>query len=843
MYCRYCGKKLEDDVLFCSKCGKPVQENTGKKKQKKRIHKKKRTSKRTTGIIAAALVLVVVVAGFGYKVYIGQDAFELGTGQFQVTREYDTENIKTVPEYVTESGKINKAEDTDFETDPETGLTKIKGGHTGKKVGYVNEKGEEVIPPIYDKVSEPGKNGLIRAEYVVKEVQSGEYEYGVSYSSVINDKVTYFFNENGESVYDYIREFGRTSHKESNATVVREGLNYFLVDREGTRICEESYDYIEDCDEYGNFVVRQGTKQGIINEKGKVILEPSDVKISSDFPFLECDTGVYIVTGDQVSQIITTKGENPVTWQEGQITRVSLNSKRYQINLDDGTTEVRDFDGNVIISAEYRILELEENGFIVKYVQSDGWYEMKTILDHNGNEIASDENKSLRLKDAFLKKEIGSGIIYVTQNDKEGLLTLDGNLSLSCIYDKIDYLSNQQLIVYQKEKRTGVMNLEKEVLWEMNGSWSENVKNIGLMEKTGLLVIESNGKCGLVNIPDGELVLECVYEDILEGNEDTSKWILKKDGKCELWNRRNGTYTEIPCDENYIIENDMGEFFEISIDEDGDGYGDKSGIINYSGSCILSPIYDWITYDEQNEIFYVEIYENDQAGILDKSGQLLVPLETYNEVIWDTNVIFIDPEEGQSRCVDYKGNELYITDGEIDSYLGEGYIIGYEGDKCFLAASDGKDTVKCDYQYIDDISEDGIIMVQNWDDMYGYIDVSGEEIITCTIPYLGEYQYGTIAVRNDEGKFGLMNLQQELLIDYQYELLINSEDRNCLIVVGDDDSWKIIDINNREIVENMHGVEKGADIYIGKDILGGYISTSPENGEGEAWDYCGNQLV
>ena len=58
-----------------------------------------------------------------------------------------------------------------------------------------------------------------------------------------------------------------------------------------------------------------------------------------------------------------------------------------------------------------------------------------------------------------------------------------------------------------------------------------------------------------------------------------------------------------------------------------------------------------------------------------------------------------------------------------------------------------------------------------------------------------------------------MNLQQELLIDYQYELLINSEDRNCLIVVGDDDSWKIIDINNREIVENMHGVEKGADIY------------------------------
>ena len=41
MYCRYCGKKLEDDVLFCSKCGKPVLENTGKKEQKKEKNSQK----------------------------------------------------------------------------------------------------------------------------------------------------------------------------------------------------------------------------------------------------------------------------------------------------------------------------------------------------------------------------------------------------------------------------------------------------------------------------------------------------------------------------------------------------------------------------------------------------------------------------------------------------------------------------------------------------------------------------------------------------------------------------------------------------------------------------------
>ena len=124
--------------------------------------------------------------------------------------------------------------------------------------------------------------------------------------------------------------------------------------------------------------------------------------------------------------------------------------------------------------------------------------------------------------------------------------------------------------------------------------------------------------------------------------------------------------------------------------------------------------------------------------------------------------------------------------------------------------------------------------------MCGYINVNGEEIINCTKPFLGEYKYGTIVVGNDEGKKGLMNLQQEVLIDYQYEILDNSGDSNCL-TVREDGSWKIIGINNRVIVENMYGIEEMKDISF-SNVRGGYISTLPEDGEGETWDYCGNKL-
>lgn len=57
----------------------------------------------------------------------------------------------------------------------------------------------------------------------------------------------------------------------------------------------------------------------------------------------------------------------------------------------------------------------------------------------------------------------------------------------------------------------------------------------------------------------------------------------------------------------------------------------------------------------------------------------------------------------------------------------------------------------------------------------------------------------------------------------------------------EDGYWKIIDINNRVIVENMYGIEELKEISF-SNARGGNISTSPKEGESEEWDYCGNKL-
>ena len=64
MYCKHCGQKLEEDSIFCTKCGMPVQQKEKKAKSGKRNQNKKKIAK------PVALAVVVTAAGIGCKIYM-----------------------------------------------------------------------------------------------------------------------------------------------------------------------------------------------------------------------------------------------------------------------------------------------------------------------------------------------------------------------------------------------------------------------------------------------------------------------------------------------------------------------------------------------------------------------------------------------------------------------------------------------------------------------------------------------------------------------------------------------------------------------------------------------------
>lgn len=67
MYCKYCVKKLDDGVSFCTGCGKPVQKQIIKSELESRNKKTKKTVTRNVIIAVVLLAIVCVVIGIFNK--------------------------------------------------------------------------------------------------------------------------------------------------------------------------------------------------------------------------------------------------------------------------------------------------------------------------------------------------------------------------------------------------------------------------------------------------------------------------------------------------------------------------------------------------------------------------------------------------------------------------------------------------------------------------------------------------------------------------------------------------------------------------------------------------------
>ena len=67
MYCKYCGKKLDDGVSFCTGCGTPVQKQIIKSELESRNKKTKKTVTRNVIIAVVLLAIVCVVIGIFNK--------------------------------------------------------------------------------------------------------------------------------------------------------------------------------------------------------------------------------------------------------------------------------------------------------------------------------------------------------------------------------------------------------------------------------------------------------------------------------------------------------------------------------------------------------------------------------------------------------------------------------------------------------------------------------------------------------------------------------------------------------------------------------------------------------
>lgn len=359
-----------------------------------------------------------------------------------------------------------------------------------------------------------------------------------------------------------------------------ETYNTKVLNSEGNEILKE-YSKVEPIENYDNSKTwyEQGIlkyeadgKYGLINFKGKKILEEEYEKI---YPLSGIEKSIVVEQNGNKGLVNSSLEELVIDLKYSNIEALTKNySDGYIVSNSEGKKGIVTSSGKVIFDCKYdKIENLTGNDM---YIVSK---ENKNIL------INKKEEEILNIEDKIIKSINNNNLVYEqsgkygvidTKNEnifnpefeyikfifdkfyiakkdgKYGIINTEGETKLDFYYNNITYIENANIIEAEKvNNKTDLLNNKFElklvdvIVSEINIDKGflrvrdgENYKyyNFKFDEKTNnevmptntLFLIKENGKYGYVNI-NGEKIVDAIYDDAKEQNE-YGYCAVKKDG-------------------------------------------------------------------------------------------------------------------------------------------------------------------------------------------------------------------------------------------------------------------------------------------------------------------------
>lgn len=261
-------------------------------------------------------------------------------------------------------------------------------------------------------------------------------------------------------------------------------------------------------------------------------------------------------------------------------------------------------------------------------------------------------------------------------NKKWGVINKDGQLIIDAIYDEMITIpdNNKDLFIctydvnYENETfSTKVINKDNsEILTNYNHVQAiENTDGNDIWYEPNILTFEQDGKYGLIDF-DGKLILSAEYDNIyaLEGAQKNI--IIEKDGKKGLVNTSMGEiiikpeYTKIAC-----LTNSYENGYIVC--KDG-----KYGIISADAKIIFEPVYDEIKHVVANQ--YYAVVENGKLKVINELGETKLEsgFDTIEEINGENITI---TSKGVYGVISLDGNSVINTEYEDLIYIFGSYYI------------------------------------------------------------------------------------------------------------------------------------------------------------------------
>ena len=399
-------------------------------------------------------------------------------------------------------------------------------------------------------------------------------------------------------------------------------------------------------------------------------------------------------------------------------------------------------------------------------------------------------------------KDVSTLVSYaaVVENDKWGVIDNKGNIIVDLKYDEMIVIPNETQDVFvctynvdynNETYNTKVINEKnEEILEEYNNKTAiENTDGINVWYEDNVLKFEKLGKFGLIDF-DGKIIVDAEYDNIyaLSGIKDTL--IIEKDGKKGLINNKtseviiNPEYIDIFAvsdkhEDGYIVKNDKNKYGLIANDKTkilaekyddiksvtGNGYyvvveDGSAEVIDKTGRVILNSGFDSIEAIQLDKFI---IIKGGKYGVIDNKGDVVISPE-YENIKFGTVDSFIAQKDGKVGII--KKDETTTIDFEYER-------ISYIETADFFQAE--KDNFKTDIidrnfsKVLDDIiiselnTEIGYLRIRK-DENYKYYNFKFEEKTNKEI-----LSTNTLFLVKESGKYGYENKKGERIVDCIYD--------------------------------------------------------------------------
>lgn len=408
-----------------------------------------------------------------------------------------------------------------------------------------------------------------------------------------------------------------------------------------------------------------------------------------------------------------------------------------------------------------------------------------------------------------INEQEDTNIVYSVfkKNEKYGVIDKEQKIIIEPQYKEIIIVNpHRDVFICKNEDGKVILNKEKQKIFKKYNDVRpikiEHLQTEIIYEKN-ILVYEKDGKYGLVSIME-ENVTDPKYEQIYNLGYKQGEVVIKQNDKYGIIDEKGNTiiknsYDSIESDGYYTEIDGYKKSGYIVSNKTNDGY--RYGYYDYLGEQVLNVEYNQIiriTQVENKEDIYLIASKNGQYGAFINNNKIINT--QYQSITYESAIgMFIVEVTEKYGAINEKGKEILKTEYSQIEVKGIGmYTQKDEERKIFNKEGNELDIP---FETIIDYIGSDEYYIKRENESYSIVDSELKETSQEKYKYL-EYIFDNYFIAiNAEDKNGIIDAQNNIKIEFQYDLIQKVKDKNVIQAIDFTDNKTTIYNSNLEKME------------------------------------------